>query len=441
MTTGQLEKADSMVAAFEALDAASPLHEVRRAAFEHFSETGWPTTRDEAWRYTNVRPIADTAFTVPGPDGGDVAADRLAEHRFGADCHELVFVNGRYAPGLSSTADPGAGIRVRDLRSALAEEPGALDPCLARYARYDDNAFAALNTAFIEDGAVVMLPAGATLEHPVHLVFVTATGPDPVITHPRVLVVAEAGSRATVIERYVGLGDGVGLTNAVTEIVAGEKAEVDHYRVQRETARSFHVSTLTAHLAGDNDVRSLCFNDGAGLARHDINAILNGAECDATFNGLGLACGDQLVDNNLRIDHLKPNCRSWQYYKSILDDRSTGVFAGRIYVAEDAQKTDAKQTNMSLLLSDDAHAYTQPQLEIFADDVKCTHGATVGQLEETELFYLRARGIPADAAHSMLVYAFAKETLGEVRPEPLRRHLEHVLLERLPAGHVLRGGL
>jgi len=425
--------------AFDRLDAHSPVHGLRQRAFERYGELGLPTTSDEAWRYTSTKAIARTAFGANHAGDAtedDVTQADVAAHRLPL-VHELVFVNGRFAPDLSIDAT-AAGIRLETLADVIASDFAAVESHLGRHAAFDDAAFTALNTAHIEDGAFLQVPPGTKLEKPVHLLFVTTAGAEPRAVHPRVLLLAGAGSAITVVESYVTIGAGSTLTNAVTEMLVEEGAVVDHYKIQAESDDAFHVSTLHVKQVGRSDVTSHDFTVGGSLVRHDIQCILDAEGCNATFNGLYLIGGRQHVDNHLRIEHRKPNCNSWEFYKGVLDDRSTAVFTGRIFVDHDAQKTDAKQTNMNLLLSDDARVNTMPQLEIFADDVKCTHGATIGQIEESQLFYLQSRGIDRETARSLLIYAFANETISEVRIDALRERLRAELRDRLPVGHLLQ---
>jgi Fe-S cluster assembly protein SufD len=317
---------------------------------------------------------------------------------------------------------------------------------LARYARYRDRAFVALNTALMEDGAYVRIPRGVIVEEPIHLLFVgSAADGAPAVSHPRILIVAEENSQATVIETFVGVGDGVGrptpglpdggvyFTNAVTEIVAAENAVLDHYRVQRESETAFHIATQWVQQARSSNFASHAISLGGALVRTDITAVLDGPGIESTLNGLYVVGGQQHVDTHTAIDHAQPHCNSHELYKGILDGRATAVFNGKIFVRQDAQKTDAKQTNQNLLLSRDAVIDTKPQLEIFADDVRCTHGATVGQLDADALFYLRSRGIDAAEARALLTYAFASDILGRIKVAPLRTALEELLFTRLPS--------
>jgi Fe-S cluster assembly protein SufD len=404
---------------------------MRRAAFERFEALGFPTNRDEEWRFTNLAPIAKTAFSLAGPGGPAVAASDLEPHAAGTDdWPRLVFVNGHFAAGLSSVENLPAGVRAGDLAGALSGDTEAVSRHLARYAAYEQHAFTALNTAFMADGAVIHIPPETSPEHPIHLLFVSTGGGDPVVAHPRNLIVAEAGSQVTIVERYVGLGGGPYFTNTVTEIVAGANAVIDHYKIGREATQAYHIGATQFYQARDSSVSSHAVTIGGAIVRNDITTVLDGPGGHCTLNGLYLVSGRQHVDNHLRVEHAKPHCDSREYFKGVLHDQARAVFTGRIVVHKDAQKTDAKQTNMNMLLSEDAQVDTKPQL--------CTHGATVGQIDDDAIFYLRTRGIDEAMARDVLVFAFAQESLELIRPEPLRRQMQKLLLDRLPQGELLK---
>ena len=315
----------------------------------------------------------------------------------------------------------------------LREAPQAIEPHLGRYVALADRPLAALNTALFEDGAVVMIRPGAVVEEAVQLVFLSGSQPGTA-SYPRVLVVAGENSQVRLVETFAPAGNEAGrcFTNAVTEIVALEGAVVDHYRLQRESESAFHLGLTHLQVGRSASASSHVVSVGGEIARHDAVAVLAGQGADCTLNGLYLGRGRQLLDNHTEIDHAMPNGTSHELYKGILDGRAKGVFNGRIKVRPDAQKTDAKQTNKTLLLSDEAQVNTKPQLEIFANDVKCTHGATVGQLNPDALFYLRARGIGEADARSLLIRAFAMDVLSRMRLEPVREELDRVLAGRLP---------
>lgn len=413
---------------------------LRQAAIERFEALGFPTLRQEAWRFTNVAPIARTPFRLATPDGAVTDRRDLGEDLYpGADWIQLVFVNGSFQPRLSILEGLDSRVTAGSLASVLAA--GDPDPHLARHAAADEDAFGALNTAFMSDGAEIRIPRGLDPGRPIHLLYVSIPGAEPTVTHPRNLVVAEPGSRATIVESYVGRGDGTYLTNGVSEIVAAEEAVIDHYKLGFEGLSAYHIGATHLHLGAGSTVTSQTVTIGGALVRNNITAVLDGPGAHCTLNGLYLPVGRQHVDNHLRVEHAKPHCDSREFFKGILDDHARAVFTGRIIVHKDAQKTDAKQTNMNLLLSEHAQVDTKPQLEILADDVKCTHGATIGQIDEEAIFYLRSRGIDRDAAQGVLLHAFANECLQRVKVEPLRRRLQGVLFDRLPQGELLREAL
>jgi Fe-S cluster assembly protein SufD len=400
----------------------------RKAAFDRFQTLGFPTTKHEEWRFTNVAMIAKTAFAPAGRAPADVEP---------ALWPRLVFVNGHFDEPLSTLDGLPPGVRARSLAEALLDEADGVQEHLARHAAYEEQAFVALNTAFMADGACIEVPGGVQVKHPIELLFVATGGPEPVVTHPRNLIVAGPGSGLNIIERYVGNGQGVYFTNAVTEMVVGENAAIDHCKVNQESSQAYHIGTLQLNQDRNSTVTSHTVTVGGALVRNDISTLLDGDGGHCDLNGLYLTSGRQHVDNHLRVEHAKPNCDSREFFKGVLDGQSKAVFTGRIVVHEDAQKTDAKQTNMNLLLSADAQVDTKPQLEILADDVKCTHGATVGQIDEDAVFYLRSRGIDETTARGVLIHAFAQESLDRIGTEPLQRQLREILDERLPYGHLL----
>jgi Fe-S cluster assembly protein SufD len=407
------------------------LRATRRSAAAAFERLGFPTTRDEEWRFTNVAPIADQAF-VPAPVVSVAPRDAAPFLVPGASGPVLYFVNGRYAAELSTPGTRPAGVTVTTLADALERDPSRLEPNLCRYVDFSGRPFAALNTALFEDGAFISIAEHAVVEEPLQIVYLSTATDTTVASYPRVLIVAGKHSQARVIETFAGLGAARGFTNAVTEVVLEAGAVLDHYRLQRESQSAFHLGHTQFQLGRSSTSTSHAIAFGGLIARHDAVAVLadEGAEC--TLNGLYLADGVRLVDNHTEIDHAMPHGSSHEVYKGILDGRARGVFNGRIRVRPDAQKTDAKQTNKTLLLSDDAQVNTKPQLEIFANDVKCTHGATVGQLSEDALFYLRTRGIGIEDARSLLVRAFATDVTSRIALEPVRLELERLLAAKLP---------
>ena len=416
-------------------DGPEWLEALRRSGIDRFALTGFPTSRDEEWRFTPIAPIARGAWRHATGSSHDLTRQDLAPFIFGhPEWTTLVFVDGAYSEALSSTTSIGQGVRVGSLSGALKADTPLLERHLARHAPIDASPFTALSTAFIRDGSFVYVPRNVDLVRPVHLVFVTTPQAAGSVTHPRNLLVVEAGARASVIESYVTLAGGDSYwTNAVTEVVAGANSWIEHTRIQRESERAYHIGLTHVEQERDSHYRSFSLAMGGALARHNLTARLNGENVETLMYGLYLTRGQQVVDNHTAIHHDQPNCRSWEVYKGVLDGHSRAVFNGKVFVKPEAQKTDAKQTNRNLLLSDDAKVNTKPQLEIFADDVKCTHGATVGRLDELALFYARSRGVPADVAQLLLTYAFAAEVTSEVVLEPVREELERLVRERLVA--------
>ncbi len=405
----------------------------RKTAMARFAELGFPTLRDEAWRFTNVAPIAKLPFRPAlEPDRDGVSPETLLRFPFaGPPGIRLVFVNGHFAPELSPIASQPDGVRVSSLARELARDATFVEKHLFRYAGTDDSAFAALNTAFFQDGALIFVPPGKTVVHPVHLLFVSAGKESGAAAHPRNLIVAERDSQITVIESYVSLSDAASLTNAVTELIVGDGATVEHVKFQDEDPHAFHIAEVAAHFGRACNVVSHSIALGAKLSRTNIHTSLAGEGLECILNGLYLTRGEQLADHYMIVEHARPHGTSHEYFNGILADKSKGVFHGRILVRPGAQKTDAKQTNKNLLLSDDATVDTKPQLEIYADDVKCTHGATVGQLDDQAIFYLRARGIGLETARRMLIHAFAGEIIARVRHEAIRDELDKLVWDRL----------
>ncbi|MEO8199349.1 MAG: Fe-S cluster assembly protein SufD [Gemmatimonadota bacterium] len=408
------------------------LSALRRRAMDRFVETGLPTTRDEDWKFTSVSAIGQGAFSRPDPNAV-YAASRASLHglQFGVpEWSELVFINGRFSAELSNLPDPSRGISAQSLSTVLLESPGLLEAELARVVPIDQ-AFSALNTAFMADGAVIRVAPRVQAPGLIHLLFLTDASAGPIVTYPRILIVAGESSDVSVVETYASLTSDVYFTNAVTEVIVGQNARVEHIKIQRESERAFHVGTVEARQTRDTRFRSFSFAIGGALARTNIYSVMQGENADCTMNGLYLLHGTQHIDHQTRIEHAEPNCTSREVYKGVLDGTSHGVFNGKVFVRPEAQKTDGKQTNKNLLLSEGAKIDTKPQLEIFADDVKCTHGATVGRLDEIGMFYLESRGIGAALARRLLTYGFAADVLAEVTQDPVRAQLERLVFERL----------
>ena len=408
------------------------LQDLRERAAVRFSALGFPTVREEEWRFTNVGPVVAREF-APADRRSPLTGADVDNLPFASASHRVVVVNGRFAPELSRLKGlpPGvqAGSLARYVNGELQADSEVLQRYLGQLADATDRAFAALNTAHLDDGAYLYVPDGTVLRDPVQILFVTA-GPGATVSYPRCLLVVGDRAEARVVETYVG-GDSDYLTNAVTEVSVGEHAILDHYKVQRESLTAAHIASMHVHAARSATFSSHSFSLGGKFVRNDALATLDGEGAEVTLNGLYLADGDRLVDNHTLIDHARAHCPSHEVYKGILGGKARAVFNGKIIVRQDAQKTNAKQTNRALLLSDDALINTKPQLEIFADDVKCTHGAAIGQLDEDAIFYLRARGLTFAEARDMLIHAFAGEILDRVQIEALKDELESELYAQL----------
>ena len=405
------------------------LEDLRGRGAARFAALGIPTVRDEEWRFTNVSSLATIDFAPAGPISG--AAERLHGFAYTDAPLRLVIVNGKFDTTLSRTKGLPAGVVAGSLAVALKDHADVVQRYFGQLADFTHRSFAALNTAFVQDGAFVYLPEGAVLETPIHIIFVSGADGSTVMAHPRTLIVAAANAEARIIESYIGAAGETYFTNAVSEVFVGENAGVDHYKVQQESLDAFHLGSLHAHTSRSSRFASHSFALGGRVVRNDASAILDGEGGDCTLNGLYLADRERLIDNHTTIDHAKPHCDSHEVYKGILGGTARAVFNGKIIVRQDAQKTDAKQTNRALLLTDGATINTNPQLEIFADDVKCTHGAAIGQLDDDAIFYLRARGLTYAEARDMLIHAFAGQVLDGVQIEPLRTALEAELFEQL----------
>jgi Fe-S cluster assembly protein SufD len=404
---------------------------LRLSAITRFEALGFPTTKNEDWHFTSVAPIAERDFDLLVPPTHGVTAAQLAPYSFGAtDWHTLVFVNGRYDASLSSAAALPEGVTLLPLKRAYEELPLLVEQYIGKVAAYEGQTFTAMNTAFLDDGAVVHVARDVELARPIHLLFVSDTSAGAGTSQPHNLIVLDRFAKATVIESYAGFGDGAYFTNVVTEAVVGEGATLTHLKLQRESAKAYHVGTVDVRQARDSHLVSFSFATGAALSRTNIYTELRGEGCGATLNGLYLGDGEQHIDHQTRIEHVEPNCYSREHYKGILDGSAHGVFNGKVFVHPAAQKTDGKQTNNTLLLSEKAQIDTKPQLEIFADDVKCTHGATVGRLDETSLFYMKSRGINARSARELLTYAFAADVLETIEQVEVREELEAATLRR-----------
>ncbi len=414
-------------------ESKTPIHSIRRNAFARFLELGFPTVRDEEWRFTNIAQIRNSSFepAFRSPEEGITKTDLEKLFLTESSSARLVFINGHYSHKFSQLTEGIAKLEAGSLAGAIKRSDPTLPLSLAKYASYDQNAFVALSTAFMQDGAFIRVGDDASIEHPIECLFLTTSPVESLMASPRNLFMIGNNSKVTILESYVGLQDQPYLDNVVTEIVVGRNSTVEHDKLGLEGRKAYHVCTTHVHQLSGSNYTNNSISLGGIIIRNNITVVLAEAEAVSTLNGLSLGTGDQLIDNHTTIDHTKPNCTSHELYKSILAGRAKGVFNGKIFVRQDAQKTDAKQTNKTLLLSDDATIDTKPQLEIFADDVRCTHGATVGQLDEEQIFYLRSRGIGERFARDILTTAFAGDVIEKIRLATSREHLRRLIRERL----------
>lgn len=434
--TSALEK---FLARYEAREQSAALSNglawiapLRQAAAARFAELGFPTPRQEAWKHTNVAPFMarDYHSAVAGEvDESTLPAGWRERAAILPGSHTLVFVNGFFAPSLSQDL-ASEGIAAGNWANSPESAQDAAAQHFGQWLPYQEDAFRSLNLAMTEDGAVIHVPKGDRVERPIHLVFLTSESTEPVASYPRNLIVLEEGAEAAVVESFIGPDDSHYFTCAATEILVRDNAALDHYRIQEEGDQAFHYGALYVHEGRDVRFSTHIISIGAKTARNDLTTVLAGEGIDSTMNGLFITRGDQHVDNHTTVEHAQPHCNSHELFKGVLDDRSSGAFTGRIIVRPQAQKTDAIQSSKNLLLSDQATINPDPQLEIYADDVRCTHGATIGQLDEDAVFYLRSRGIPSDKARGILTYAFANEVIDEIRIESIRDRLESLVAER-----------
>jgi len=416
------------------------LEEIRRENLRLFLNLGIPTTRQEAWRFTNLRPLKGIRFQPDQPDLSGSGVEKVSSAQFAdLECPRLAFFNGHLAPGLSTGRNWPEGVRVSTLSEAIENEDAILKEHFGQVVDTSNQPFAALNTALFADGALIEIKPGAIVEQAIQILFITTSGNrTPVLSTPRVLIIAGENVQANVIETHLGIGDETYLTIPVTEVFAGPGAVLNHHKITLESPAAFHLGNFSGYESAGARISTIDFTFGGAIVRNDTMTSLEGESAWAELDGLYLASNNQHVDHYTTINHAQPHCDSREHYKGILADRSRGVFRGRIIVAKGAQKTDSKQTNNNLLLSDDATINIKPQLEIYADDVKCTHGATVGRLDKDILFYLQARGISKEMARSILVYAFAGEIISRVKIEKLREELNEYLFTRLPHGELLQ---
>ena len=410
-------------------EKTSDFHKVRKDAISKFAELTFPTQKDEEWKYTNISPLLKHSFS-PFAVKANVSSETINKFLFDKMEHSLlVFVNGYFSSELSKLIDIPKGVVIGSLAEALKNNNPIVKKHLGKYAENEKYFFTALSSAFTKDGAFIYVPDGKVVEDPIHIIFFTKAG-EKILTQPRNLFVAGKNSQVSIIEHYVSDEDTVYFTNSVTEIVAGENAIVDHIKLQEESNKAFHIARMEVDQERNSNFSSHLISHGAEISRNDFNARFNDEGSECMLNGLFMIGDEQLFDAHTMIDHAKPHCHSHEHYKGILQDKSRGVFNGKVMVRRDAQKTNAFQENNTILLSDNAVMNTKPQLEIFADDVKCSHGATIGKLNDEAKFYLQSRGIGEEAATAILIHAFASDVITSIKIPALRDYLEEIITKR-----------
>lgn len=406
------------------------IHHIRKEALNRFGQLEFPTQKDEEWKYTNISPLLKHNFV---PSSGKVSVEKefVKSKLFDEIGHSLiVFVNGYYAEKHTNLHNLPGGVVLGSLSEAIKNNSPLIEEHFTKYAHHQNNIFTALSTAYTDDGAFIYVPDGKIVEDPVHIIYITSSDDDKIIVQPRNLFIAGKNSQVTIIEHYVSTGESIYFTNAVTEIIADESTVVDHIKLQEESINAFHIARMEVNQERNSNFSSHLISIGAALTRNDFNSRFNDESGECTLNGLYMIEGNQLFDAHTLIDHAMPHCNSHEHYKGILNDKSRGVFNGKVIVRPDAQKTNAFQQNNNILLSNDALVNTKPQLEIFADDVKCSHGATIGQLDEEARFYLKSRGIGEEASRAILLHAFASDVITSIKTESLRNYLEKIITER-----------
>ncbi|MGA7837139.1 MAG: Fe-S cluster assembly protein SufD [Ignavibacteriaceae bacterium] len=411
-------------------ESTAPIHKIRKDAISNFSNLDFPNTRDEEWKYTNISPLLKYNFK-PSLEKQDVKQEQVNKYLFDELEHSLlVFVNGHFDAGLSRIKHLPKGVSAGSIADAIKEKSPVVEKHFGKYADYKNQIFTALSTAYTKDGAFIYVPDGKVVEEAIHILFLTTESDENILTQPRNLFVAGKNSQVKIIEHYASLGENIYFTNSVTEIFADENSIIDHVKLQEENKKSFHVARMEIDQEKNSNFSSHAISLGGDIARNDFNSRFNDEGGECMMNGLFLTDGTQLFDTHSLIDHAKPHCNSHEHYKGILDDKSRGVFNGKVIVRQDAQKTNAFQENNNIILSDDALINTKPQLEIFADDVKCSHGATIGQLDEEAMFYLKSRGIGEETSKSILIHAFASDVIKSIKIKAIKDYVEKILSNR-----------
>jgi Fe-S cluster assembly protein SufD len=412
---------------------STTIHSLRRDAISYFSDLKFPSLKDEDWKYTNIAPLLKYNFKPVDPKKtiAPIQPGKIEKYLFDKMEHSLlVFINGHYSEKLSDIQDLPKDVIVCNIASAISDHSSIVKKHFGKYADYKGHIFTALSTAFIKDGVFVYIPDGKIIEHPIHILFLSDCKEEKLLIQPRNLFVAGKNSQATIIEHYTSFGECTYFTNTVTEVVADENSIVDHIKLQEESKKAFHVARMEVDQERSSNFTSHLISTGGDISRNDFNTRFNNEGGECMLNGLFLTTGTQLFDIHSMIDHAKPYCNSHEHYKGILDDKSRGVFNGKVMVRKDAQKTNAFQENNNIILSDSALINTKPQLEIFADDVKCSHGATIGQLDAEAMFYLKSRGIGEETARTILIHAFASDVIKSIKTTEVRNYLEEILNKR-----------
>lgn len=411
--------------------ANNPVHTIRRDAIERFGNLEFPTMKHEQWKYTNVAPLLKHRFSIPDETIPDTINEELKPYVFDTEkYHTMVFVNGLYQEHLSVIHDEGTSLQLKPLAKAITEQPEHTHRYLAKVVPYSVNIFSALSTAFIQDGVYLYVRDNYVAKKPIQIVYYT-TSDKEVITTPRNLFVLGKNAQVEIVETYAGKIDSTYFTNAVTEGHVGENAQLEHVKIQYEDRKAYHISNTEVEIEKYARYNTYNVNFGGSLVRNDMNSRFNDTDANTTMNGLIILHGDQHIDNHTLIDHAKAQCESFQKYKAVLHDSAKGVFNGKVLVRPDAQKTNAFQENKTLLLSDNAIMDSKPELEIFADDVKCSHGATIGELDEESIFYLRSRGIGEELAKATLINAFADDIIMTIKNDEVRGRLEELIHQKL----------
>jgi len=404
--------------------------QIRKEALSSFSRLEFPTIKDEEWKYTSIAPLLKHNFVL-SYEKKIISKEFLKSLLFNEMEHSLiVFINGKYSDEHSDLLNLPEGVIVGSVEEQIKNRNEIFLNHFGKYADYNNHIFTALSTVYIDDGAFIYVPSGKIVEEPIHIIFITDSGDEKILAQPRNLFVAEKNSQVTIIEHYFGIKDQVYFTNAVTEIVAGENAIVDHIKLQEESKKAFHIARMEVDQERSSNFSSHLISTGGDLTRNEFNAKFNDEGGECTLNGLFMIDGTQLFDAHTLMDHAKPHCNSHEHYKGILNEKSRGVFNGKVIVRQDAQKTNAFQENNNILLSDEALVNTKPQLEIFADDVKCSHGATIGQMDDDAKFYLKSRGIGEEASKGILLHAFASDVVTSIKIEPVRNYIEKIISQK-----------